>query len=189
MNPKRTAGPVAEPLTLAEAKAHLRVTVNDDDTLITALISAAREACEDRLQRTLISTPWLLALDAFPDAIKLPMPPALQVQSLQYFDATGTLVTLAGEDYELDPYSEPAYLVPAPGVAWPAIQTGRINAVRVAYTAGYGATAADVPGPIKQWLRLAIGDMYERRTRSAERPAVPQGFADGLLDTYRVWSL
>lgn len=189
MNPRRTAAPAAEPITLAEAKLHLRVDHADEDALIAALISAAREACEDRLQRTLISTPWLLVADSFPESIKLPMPPALQVQSLQYLDAAGTLQTLAPEDYELDPYSEPAYLVPAPGLGWPATQAGRINAVRVAYTAGYGLTAADVPGPIKQWLLLAIGDMYENRTRSAERPAVPQGFADGLLDTYRVWSL
>lgn len=37
---------VIEPVTLEEAKAHLRVEFDDDDTYITALISAAREYVE-----------------------------------------------------------------------------------------------------------------------------------------------
>jgi len=59
----------------------------------------------------------------------------------------------------------------------------------VVYTAGYGAAVADVPAPVKQWILLAIADMYGKRERSSERPAVVQGFADSLLDAYRNWSL
>jgi hypothetical protein len=59
----------------------------------------------------------------------------------------------------------------------------------ITYTAGYGPAAADVPAPIKSWLLLAIGDMYANRQRSAERPQVPQGFADSLLDPYRIYAL
>ena len=38
--------PTSEPVTLAEAKNFLRVTITDDDLLISSLITAAREACE-----------------------------------------------------------------------------------------------------------------------------------------------
>lgn len=61
--------------------------------------------------------------------------------------------------------------------------------MRVTYKAGYGTAAADVPAPIVSWIKLAMTDLYEQRARSAERPAVPMQFADGLLDAYRVWSL
>lgn len=46
---------------------------------------------------------------------------------------------------------------------------------------GGWATAADVPRPIKQWMLLAVGEMY------ANREALPDGFADRLLDPYRIW--
>jgi uncharacterized phiE125 gp8 family phage protein len=173
-------------MTLAQAKAHLRVDFDDEDGYIQSLIDVAREAVEDRLQRTLINTGWRLTVDAFSPALRLPHPPCISVQSVKYFDASGEERTLDPDSYFLDSVTEPAYLVPAAGGAWPETQQ-RINAVQVNYTAGYGATAADVPTPIVQWMKLAIGDMYENRGRSNEKPAVPQNFADGLLDTYRLW--
>lgn len=188
--PTRTTPPTAEPITLAEAKLHLRVTVDDDDALIAALITVARQACEDRLQRTLISTTWLQVLDGFPaggGAVALPMPPVATVDAVQYRDSTGALQLLDASAYQLATHHEPAQLLPVG--AWPATQAGRVGTVSVTYTAGYGAAPADVPTPIKQWLLLAVCDMYLMRSRSSDKPAVPQGFADGLLDTYRVWSL
>ena len=49
--------PAAEPLTLAEAKLHLRVDadITDDDSLITALIVTARQQAEHRTGRSLVS--------------------------------------------------------------------------------------------------------------------------------------
>lgn len=187
--PKRTGPPAAEPVTLAEAKLHLRVDGNDEDAYITGLITVARMAAEDRLERSLVNTPWRVALDGFADAITLPMPPIVSVQSLKYWDADGVQQTLAGTGYVLDAASEPGRLVPAPGQAWPATQSGRVNAVEVNYTAGYGPTGSDVPAPVRHWMLLALGDMYANRERSAERPSVPQSFADGLLDPYRLWGV
>ncbi len=191
MNPKRTGPPAAPVLSLADAKAHLKVTFSDagNDAYIITLIDVATRAAEDRLQRTLVSTPWRLTLDAFPDAFRLTYPPILTVVAVRYRDVDGAEQTLDPADYVLDKVSEPGYLVPAPGTRWPATQAGRINAVEVDYTAGYGATAADVPAPIRHWVQLALTDLYERRARSAEKAAVPQHFAEGLLDTYRMWSL
>ena len=56
----------------------------------------------------------------------------------------------------------------------------------VTYTAGYGAAAADVPAPLKQWMLLAIGDMYEMRNASGDKPAVKHDFVDHLLNPYRL---
>ena len=187
--PVRIIAPAAgavQPVTLAEARAQTRADCNDEDGLLGLLISVATQAATDRLQRALVPTRYRLTLDSFPDAIELLMPPIISVESVKYIDISGEQQTLAPQDTFLDKVSEPGQLVPAAGRTWPATQD-RINAVEVEYTAGYPASA--IPLPIKQWILLAIGDMYANRERSSEKPAVPQDFAEGLLDTYKIWSV
>ena len=60
--------PSAEPLSLAEAKLHLRVgaDITEDDGLIAALIVTARQQAEHRTGRALVSQQWRYAIDAFP---------------------------------------------------------------------------------------------------------------------------
>lgn len=183
--PRRTGEPSIEPVTLEEALEHLREDAGIADDYIEALITTARVACEERIERTLISSTWRVTMDAFPDAIVLFRPPIISVQSVMYLDLDGVEQTLDPQDYLTDLVSEPGFVVPAPNVTWPYTQD-RINAVWVNYTAGYGTTADDVPRPIRQWILLAVGDMYSRRNRSSDKPLVPQGFADGLLDPYKV---
>jgi len=189
--PRRAGPPAEEPITLAEALVQLREAGDgaENDAYITGLIEVVRLACEDRIERSLISTPWLLRLDAFPDAIELRQPPIIAVQSVQYLDEDGVLQTLSPAGYVLDNASEPGYLVPAPDAAWPATQSGAINAVRVSYTAGYGVTGASVPAPLRQWMLLALTELYETRSASAERPQVRHDFADNLLNPYRLLGL
>lgn len=207
-----------EPITLAEANVHLRCTCSDEDAYVQSLITVARVEAENRLQRALVPSQWRLSLDAFPpgnEAISLVMPPVASVESVTYWRADGTQATMAPSAYLLDNISEPARLVPDPGTSWPTGLQQRPGAVVVEYTAGYMARAlpdsgtgmvivevgqevtdfdwatarALVPKPIIQWMLLAICDMYERRSRSDDRPAVPQHFADSLLDVYRIWTL
>lgn len=182
-----------EPVTLAQAKDHLREEQDEtrNDLLITGLITVARQAAEDRLQRTLIDTTWLRTMDAFPRCgghIELIKPPVLSVLWVKSLAPDGAFTTLDPAAYELDPTAEPGLLMPAHGTSWPATRQ-RPGAVQVQYKAGYGATAEAVPKPIVQWILLALTDLYENRGRSAERPALPQEFADGLLDTYKIWSV
>lgn len=193
MPTQRITDATVEPVSLLDAKVHLREPLEDadNDAYIAALITTARLDAEHRLQRTLISTVWRLTLDAFPpgdDAIRLAMGPVISVQSITYVDEAGTTQTLASDQYRVDLAGDVPRITPAYGLSWP-IPRQVTAAVQVNYTAGYGATAAAVPAPIKSWIKLAVGDMYERRERSAERPAVPQQFADGLLDPYRIWGL
>lgn len=188
MPARRISQPAAEPLTLEQAKLHLRVDYNDDDELITDLITVAREAAEDRLGRSLVSCVWRLTVDKFSPALVLPNPPCITVESVRYLDADGIERTLDAANYLVNTVAEPACIVPAVGVTWPSTQD-RINAVVVDYTAGYGDAAANVPKPITQWMKLAIGDMYDNRNRSSDKPSVPQNFADSLLDTYLMWGV
>lgn len=188
MTAKRTSAPSAEPWTTAEAKAHLRVDGSDEDTYIAVLISTARENAEERLGRTLCTTSWRLVLDRFPAAIKLPMPRAIGVASVQYVDEAGATQTLAPANYQLDDMSEPGLIVPAFGKTWPVTRC-QINAVTVVYTAGYGTAASDIPMPIRQWVLLAVHELYRNRGLSSDVKAVPHDFAASLLDYYRMWSV
>ena len=182
------AAPASEPLDLATTKLHCRVDGNDDDALITALIVAAREQAEHETGRALVTQTWELVHDAFPEAFTLRKAPIQSVTSLKYLDsATGAEQTLDPADYLLDKDSEPGYVVPAYGKAWP--ETWPVpNAVRVRYVCGYGNAAA-VPVAIKQWMLLSIGTMYAQRETliAGQAASLPDRFWSALLDPYRLY--
>jgi uncharacterized phiE125 gp8 family phage protein len=174
-----------EPVTTADVETQLRLEPGTETAYLQALITAARTEAENRMQRTLLSTTWRLLLDQFPDAIRLQMPRIIGVQAVQYVDELGALQTLDPTLYSVDIGSEPGWIVPAWDQVWPSTRE-QINAVSVVYSAGYGNSAALVPAPIRQWILLAVGEMYNNRERGAVKPSVPHEFVDGLLDTYRV---
>lgn len=176
------APPTAEPVTLAEAKAQLKVDASADDALITSLITAARQQAEETGAfgfshgRALVTQTLALFLDGFPDAdgaIEVPRPPLASVTSITYVDTAGTTQTLASSDYTVDAKSKPGRVAPAFGKSWPATRDV-INAVTVTFDAGYG-TAAAVPESIKREIKALLVHLYERR----EEFAPP----------YRGWSL
>lgn len=181
----------SECVTLAEAKAHLRVDVSDDDALIGALISAARQEAEHHMLRTLVETVWELQLDAFPagECIRLHNPPLLSVTHVKYY-ADGVLQTLDASAYVLDSASEPARLVLASGQSWPGTDS-RPGAVQVRYVAGLAkADKAKVPEVIKAWIKLRVGTLYTHREQLATGVSVAEiPFVNHLLDPYRVWGL
>lgn len=181
-------GPASEPVTLAEAKAFARYSRASEDAIFTALITAARQACENEIQRALLPQTWQKSLDEFPDQIELPYPPVVSVTSVKFLDVDGNLQTLSPPSYELDTANEPAWLLPAYGLTWPATRA-TINAVTVEYVAGY-ANAAAVPEAIKTWIKLMVNHYFENREASIPGVTLqPIPFLGGLLDPYRVLRL
>lgn len=188
---KRITAPNALPVSLAEIKAHLRVDTSDEDADITAKINAAVEAVEHITGRALMTQSWLLSLDAFPRALELTRVPVASVASIEWDDSAGAPQTLSPSLYALDNADEYdiARVVPAFGKSWPAA-LAFMNSVRVTFVAGY-PDAASVPDSIKSWIKLHVGTAYENReTETIDRGQVlTLGFADRLLDRYRVWKL
>jgi uncharacterized phiE125 gp8 family phage protein len=204
MGLKLITAPTDEPLSLAQAKAHLRVDGTAEDDLIHALIEAARARAEDETHRALITQTWEYTRDwleepgttpTSPTALSLPLPPLQQVTQFAYYDSTNALAYLHDEvgsptvtgNLIVDTHSSPARIAPLAGAVWPATGS-QINAVTVRFVAGYGNNGDAVPTPIKQAMLLMLGLWFESReaavigTISSE---LPLG-AKWLLEPYRV---
>ena len=183
--PRRTVAPTVEPLTVEQLKAHLRVDDEESDYYLSSLITVVREQAEDRTERTLMPSTWTLRLPAFPStdggSIELLRPPVMAITSVQYLDVNAIQRTVDPSTYLVDTANELGVLMPL-ARSWPATAE-HPHAVTIVYTAGY-ANAEAVPAPIKQWMLLAAGDLYEMRQRSSDKPALEQGFADSLLTPY-----
>ena len=158
-------GPTVEPLTVAEAKAHLRVDHTTDDTLIESLIKAARATAEKFQGRGYLNQTYKLYLDYFPAAgyIELPYAPLSSVTSVVYEDENSDTQTWASSNYQVDTKMEPGRIWLAPGITWPRVEPDRINAVTITYVVGYGATSASVPENIRHAIRLILSDLYNHR--------------------------
>src|SRR3954447_6970096 len=110
------AGPVLEPVSLAEMKAHLRLDDGSEDDLVGALIAAARVAVETEIRRVLIAQSWRAIVEQWPaDAVTLPIVPALSVEAVRAIDSSGVATELDEDSYELDPADSSVTIDPVTG--------------------------------------------------------------------------
>ena len=182
------SAPATEPVTVAEAKAHLRVDATNEDTLIASLILTSRLHLETALGLALITQSWRLFLDRWPPTkdIELPIRPLQSIDAVRVWPADGAAAAIDADDYLADIASAPPRLVRT-GVIWP--QPGKAaNGIEIDLTAGYGPAASDVPGPLRQALLLLVAHWYENREPiavGAPETAVPRAVSE-LLEPYRV---
>ncbi|CAB3688462.1 hypothetical protein LMG24238_02987 [Paraburkholderia sediminicola] len=205
---------VNEPISLDDAKLHLRVDGTVDDELIGSMITSARTSCEWRMQRSILPQSWALTQSSFrhpwveqhghlhhglifnpawyrarchgyPDSIVLPHPPIRSVASVAYLNTAMQRITLDPSAYRLAIVGEKLAMLRPVGSPWP--QTAREpDAVIVTYAAGWD-DPAQIPAPIISWIKLRLGALYENREEYAAGQPIPElGFADGLLDPYSI---
>lgn len=168
----RQTAPAVEPVTLSEAKAHLRVDTTDDDTYIGSLIKAAREWVEEYLDRTLVHTQWVVRFDGFPvtgtDDIELPRPPVVAsgtatTVSLTYTLDTGSTATLSTASYRVDRNATPGAVKTLYSGTWPS-HLEDDNSVSITYWAGYGPSGSDVPAAIRHAMLMLLAFWYDNRS-------------------------
>jgi uncharacterized phiE125 gp8 family phage protein len=181
------AGPALEPVTLEEAKAHLRLDGEDDDAWLAEAIASARRHVESATRRVLIEQEWRLWLDAWPEGgvLRVPVVPLIAIDAVIVYDADGEPQVIDPETYVVDKTSAPARLKfetpPAPGQA--------LNGIEIDLTAGYGDEAGDVPSPLRHAIRMLVAHWYEYRgLGGAAEATTPAGF-DALVAPYRVLGL
>lgn len=158
----QTTPPASEPVTLTEVKAQARIDLDADDTLLTSYIKAVRQLIETETGRQLLTATWVYRAWGFEHCcyVELPKPPLLTVTSIAYVDSDGVTQTWAASNYRVSTAKGRVYL--ASGVSWPSVRS-QFDALQITYTAGYGATAASVPEPLRIAALLWIAHLYEHR--------------------------
>lgn len=166
MGLKLISPPAVEPVSLAEAKAHLRLDSDADDAYVSALIRTARERAELFLRRALITQTFDCTLDGFPAnrrSIDLPRPPLQSIESVKYIDTEGNLRFFEPESYVIDTASdETGRVALAWNRYWP-IAGSSINSVVIRFIAGYGDSPENVPEAIRHGILIEISNLYENR--------------------------
>lgn len=178
--------PTVEPITLAEAKAHLRVESDHEDELIQDLIKAARQEAERQTSICMIRQDWRLFLDHWPEhgVLELPVRPLLNVQEIRVFDAQGEAHILASNTYMVDRYaSRPRIRVDI----MPSAQQ-QLNGIEIDIRCGFGEAGADVPDLLKRAILVLVAHWFEfRGTYSAkEQPISIPPLFDRLIASERM---
>ena len=178
------AGPAEEPVSLAEAKAFLKVDDAVEDGLITTLIGAARLHLEGVTGRALMAQSWRIVLDDWPDngVVKLPVSPLLSVTSIAAIDGHG-----ASHDIGLAQFSsdKERLFVPRVVVGMPGLQER--GGIEIDYVAGFGTDASDVPADLRQALLGLVAHWHEHRDAvivAGSGAIVPTGF-DRMVAAYK----
>ena len=137
--------PSGEPVTLTEAKAHLRAG-DDEDTLIYGLIATAREVCEPKAGRAFLTQTLKMVYPCWPTGqrpyFELLRGPIQSISSVKYYDTSNTLQTMPATDYFADLTVAPARIWLGDGKMWPSASLRLGAAVEVTYVAGYSAASA-----------------------------------------------
>ena len=178
----RVTSPSAEPVSLNDAKDHLRVDGTDDNTLISLIISAARDAAERYCNRAWAEATFIQSFERFPIAgpLRLIDIGAKLVTSIEYMADDGTIATISGSSLTLD--SDLGLIDYA--LDWPAG-----TRVKVTYVAGANADQSApeyVPESVIFAIKLMLTDYYENRNAQQWQQLYVNPTSERLLHSYRV---
>ena len=109
---------------------------------------------------------------------------------MRLYDESGAATTLEPTSYLLDGAGLHPRLVRLGAPVWP--KPGRIaNGIEIAFSAGYGNAAADVPAPIRQAILILVAHWHEHRSpleHGAQPEPLPTMVSE-LLAPYRAMRL
>lgn len=170
--------PAAEPITLTEAKTHLRILAADTtyDTEVTEFIKAARQWVENRygiaiITQTRVQKQNGLCYDGDYNEFPLLYPPCQSITSFSYIKEDYTTGTLTENTH----FRASGKITPTAGIeeiettnlyptdTWPTYKFIP-NAISIEYVCGFGDSASYVPSPIKLAIKMKVAQMFEQRT-------------------------
>lgn len=173
-------------LTLEQAKSHCKCQHDAENDLFLDWIKAAEAYCQKYSDRVLLTSTWQWIGSQFPESgkpIDLGISPVQSISSVIYTDTDGNQVTMAAEDYQLEPTEYAPMLWEGVEASWPATQDWNVSAVTVELVAGW--TNRDlVPWQFKQAASLLIGEWYISRDMSRIPDAVHHLLDQVSMDRY-----
>lgn len=156
-----TSIPSDEPLTLEDAKRHLRRWDDDLDGDIATLISVARDYAEQFAARTLRTSVTRVLKQAcwWPCDLHLPYPPLLGVTSVTYYDTANASQTLSSSNYHVELSTNGGgRLVWATDATVPGLYV-RPDAVTVTFTTGY-EEASSIPATAIHAIKTKLTELF-----------------------------
>lgn len=162
MKPKVIVPPAELAVPLQSAIAAARADGAGLDDQVRQAVETATAEAEFETQRALITQTLQITVDRFSDSLQLPRAPLISVVHVKFRpagDETGEFQILDPRDYDVDIASEPGYIFPAPGKAWPATAR-RAGSVKVQYVAGYGPDHTSVPAAIKGFILRRVAQEF-----------------------------
>jgi uncharacterized phiE125 gp8 family phage protein len=187
-----TSGPAVEPVSVADAKTHLRIDGTAEDILIASLLLTSRLHIETALGLALINQSWMLVLDRWPQCgtVEIPIAPLQAVTAVRVRNAAGVATTVPPTSYLVDIASKPPRLIWNNN--WAPSSPGQVaNGIEIDVTAGFGAMAASVPAPLKHAILLLSAHWYEHRDPveiGSTTARIPEAVAD-LIQPFRKFRL
>ncbi|NOV15880.1 hypothetical protein E5S70_07235 [Ensifer adhaerens] len=190
LRPIRTSAPVAKPVSLEEARQHCRADATDDDAVISAFIDAAithLDGWSGVMGRCIINQGWRLNAADWPacGVILLPFPD-VSAATVKYLDDDGVEQTVDVALFDRLEDERGTIIRFRDSFTYPSIANDRADGVRVEFTAGYGATAVDVPAAIRIAILLMVAHWYANRETATDGvlSEIPFG-ASALIAPFR----
>ena len=190
--------PLIEPVSLDEAKRHLRIDIGntDHDIDIYDAIADARTQVETITWRKLITQTWYAYLQDWPrgDYIELPFgnlqsvtPATIDgVSGIKYIGSDGTAYAWDSDEYIVGTGYQEGRITLADGYTWPNETLYPSNPIEIVFICGW-LTATAVPGTIKRAIKLYIGEYFENREISIFGTIQKEmETANNLLSNYRL---
>lgn len=155
------------PVAIADVREFVGLPTGDTsrDTELTAFVMAATAAVEDYCQMSILDTTWQATRPYFGDRMQLAKRPFKAVTALEYVQtATGTITTVASTTYYAIPIAQRIGMIfLGATLSWPGDAATRHDAVRITFTAGFGANADAVPPEIKHAILMTVAAMDAKR--------------------------
>ena len=144
------------PISVADFKTYAKVDTSADDTLIELMIRSVKDSGENTTRLTWFTKTIVAEWESHARSVDLPIGPHLSIVKVeQYEDGVYTTLTsddytVTGEDFKTLHFDDWGY------------------GLRVEFTAGYGASAANLPDDLKLGVYKATLSAYEDRQNLAE---------------------
>lgn len=171
--------PVAEPVTLEQARNFVRADSDADDALLLGLITAARQEAEAVTGRVLGESVWAVAVPPLSGPFEMPLVPCTALTAVEADGVIAEPGLYAFAPSGLSPQESPLRAAFTPGPGFPQGET--------VLTVKAGYPVERFPEAIRQWMLVRVATLYEQREAfavGANFNEFGRDFVDCLLDPY-----